>query len=356
MIEKHIVSRDDTIYEAFPDVALAASGRLVSVFAECTHHRDRGYTRIAVTHSDDRGRTWAPKRPLAPALQGDPKVDPWWNCPRVSALADGRLVALCDRIAGRGEGSMGGEQSNWLWLSEDEGETWGAPVETPAYGIVPDQLIELRGGEHRGRWILSAHTRLGTADVALWSQRCWISDDQGKRWGEPIVIAEVPGLQLCEGGVVELPGGELACFMRENSGQALDAYKSISTDGGRSWQGPYRFPLPACHRPVPGMLKSGLALITHRFMQGGKGWVGWWTQNFFAGLTDVESCLARRREDAHTRILPLDFDRHPESDTGYSGWVQFEDGEIYVVNYILDDAPKAQIRGYSLTEADFLVS
>ena len=107
---------------------------------------------------------------------------------------------------------------------------------------------------------------------------------------------------------------------------------------------------------MAGLLHNGLLLITHRFMQGGKGWAGWWTQNFFAALTDVESCLARDRNDAHTRILPLDFDRSPESDTGYSGWVQFDDGEIYIVNYILDDAPKAQIRGYSLQAEDFLLA
>jgi len=35
--------------------------------------------------------------------------------------------------------------------------------------------------------------------------------------------------------------------------------------------------------------------------------------------------------------------------------VQFDDCEIYVVNYILDDAPKAQIRGYSLRAEDFLL-
>ena len=34
---------------------------------------------------------------------------------------------------------------------------------------------------------------------------------------------------------------------------------------------------------------------------------------------------------------------------------QFDDGEIYVVNYIVDDAPKAQIRGYSLTVDDFIL-
>ncbi|MBQ35844.1 MAG: hypothetical protein QGI32_06950 [Candidatus Latescibacteria bacterium] len=53
-MERFTVSRDDDIYEAFPDVALTPSGRLVCVFAECTHHRDRSYTRAMVTTSDDR--------------------------------------------------------------------------------------------------------------------------------------------------------------------------------------------------------------------------------------------------------------------------------------------------------------
>ena len=49
-LERFIVSRDDDIYEAFPDVSLTPSGRLVCVFAECTHHRDRGYTRVMCDH------------------------------------------------------------------------------------------------------------------------------------------------------------------------------------------------------------------------------------------------------------------------------------------------------------------
>lgn len=31
------------------------------------------------------------------------------------------------------------------------------------------------------------------------------------------------------------------------------------------------------------------------------------------------------------------------------------DDRIYIVNYIVDDAPKAQIRGYSVSMADFLL-
>ena len=262
-MEQFIVSRDDEIYEAFPDVALTLSQRLVCVFAECTHHRDRSYTRVMMITSDDRGRTWSAKSPISDALRGDPKVDPWWNCPRVSCLSDGRLIVVCDRIAGRGGGNIGGEQSNWIWISDDGGDSWSGPRATPVVGIVPDQLIELRHADHAGRWLLGAHTRLPPAETPLWSVRTWLSDDAGE-----------------------------------------------------SWQGPFPFPLPGCHRPVAGMVDDDLMLITHRYMQGGKGWVGWRTQNFFGALTDLKSCRARRRQDAHTRILPIDFDRHFESDTG----------------------------------------
>jgi sialidase-1 len=353
MIEKFTVSQDDSIYEAFPDVALAPSGRLVCVFEECTHHSDRSYTRIMQTSSEDRGRTWSPKRPLTEALRGDPATEPYWNCARVSALSDGRLVAVADRPAGTGPGNRK-QQSNWLWFSSDEGDTWDGPHKTPVEGIVPDQLVELRHGSHAGRWVLSAHRVDGTGDAERWLEQCWLSDDQGATWSGPHVIGAKPGLKLCEGSVLELPGGELVCFLRENSFIGLGAFKTISRDGGETWGDPVEFPLPACHRPVAGMLASGVVMITHRFMQGGKGWTGWWTQNTFAALTDVESCLATTRTGAHTRIMPLDFDRSPESDTGYTGWVQFPDGELYVVNYILDDAPKAQIRGYAFSEEDFL--
>jgi sialidase-1 len=167
-------------------------------------------------------------------------------------------------------------------------------------------------------------------------------------------VGRQEGLNLCEVSI--LPVGELlVAFHRENSGQGWDCFKTTSPDQGESWSTAVAFPLPGCHRPVAGLLRDGRILITHRFMQGGQGWVGWWTQNLFAALTDRESVLADTREDAHTRILPIDFDRSPESDTGYSGWVQFDDGEIYIVNYILDDAPKGQIRGYSLRLEDFVL-
>jgi len=342
MVEKFIVSRDDSIYQAFPDVALTPTGKLLCVFLECTHHADRSYTNNMVVASTDRGRTWSPKQPLTPALRGDPKKgDPSYDCPRITTLSDGRLAAIINRA-----------HENLLMFSEDEGETWSEMAPTAVEGGVPDKLIELKVGPDAGRWLLEAHVE----QKGGWAVRNWFSDDQGKTWRGPRLIAQDPDLFLCEGSILECPGGQLVCFMRENSHMGYDCFKCISTDGGETWEGLYRMPVPGCHRPVAGMLRSGKVLITHRYCQGGKGWLGWWTQNFFAALTDVESCLARDRQRAQCRILPLDYDRSPVSDCGYSGWVQFPDGEVYVVNYCVDDAPKGHIRGYSLRESDLILA
>jgi hypothetical protein len=344
VIQKHTISRDDAIYEAWPDVVLTPSGRLVCVFSECTHHGDRSYTRIMLTDSLDRGRTWTPKRPLTEGT----KDHPFYNCARIMALRDGRLVVLIDKLYSGERSAKPEDCRNYLYSSEDDGQTWSEPVLTPAQGIVPDKLLELASG----RWILSCHYK----DEAFGNlvQRCWLSDDQGKTWSEPVIVGKQQGLNLCEVSILPVKD-KLVAFMRENSGQGWDCYKTISEDDGQTWSEPVRFPLPGCHRPVSGHLRSGHVMITHRFMHGGKGWTGTWTQNFFAALTDDESALVPTRNQAWTRILPIDFDRSPHSDLGYSGWVQFDDDEIYIVNYIVDDAPNGQIRGYSLTMEDFLV-
>lgn len=335
MIQKFKISRDDNWYEAWPDVVLTRGGKLICVFTQTTHHGDRSASRLVLIESMDRGRTWTNKRALTETTSGRP----YWNCARISRLSGGRLAIVADRISGAKETNA----RNYLWFADEEGTEWSGPLETPLGGIVPDKLCELPNG----RWLLSAHDRNGQ----------WLrySDNEGKDWSEPVLVASQEGLKLCEVSILPLQDGTLVAFLRENSGEGWDCYKTISRDSGESWSELYRTPLPGCHRPVAGLLQSGTVLITYRFMQGGKGWLGKWTQNFFAAITDQESAAAENRKDQWTRIMPVDYDRSPVSDLGYSGWVQFEDGEIYVVNYIVDDAPKGQIRGYSFRENDFLL-
>lgn len=346
MIQKFTVSNDPAIYEAWPDVALTDSGKLVCVFSECTHHGNRDYTRIMLADSDDRGRSWTPKRPLTEGTRGLPY---YYNCARISKLRDGRLAVIVDRIPFEGGENRASAAENLLFFSQDDGTSWSEPVVTPLKGIVPDKLLELESG----RWIIAAHH---PQDGRLTQFLRW-SDDRGKHWSEPVTVAKDPALNLCEVSILPVGNDTLVAFHRENSGLGYDCKKTVSHDNGESWGPLIDFPLPGCHRPVAGFLHDGRIFITYRFLQGGKGWLGAWTQNFFGALSDRDSVLAERRGDSVVRIMPIDYDRSPKSDLGYSGWVQFPDGELYVVNYIVDDAiDKAQIRGYAFRPDEFMLS
>ncbi len=343
-MKKYTISNDPEIYEAWPDVALTPSRKLVCVFSECTHHCNRDYTRIMLCESYDHGRTWSPKHPLTEGTKGLPY---YYNCARITQLKDGRLAVIVDKLPREGENKTP-VAVNQLYFSSDEGESWSGPVETPLRGIVPDKLLELENG----RWIIAAHHHVDGELV----QFMRYSDDRGKSWSRQITVGQKKGMNLCEVSILPVGNNTLIAFMRENSALGLDCMKTISHDNGENWSDVINFPLPGCHRPVTGFLQDGRIMITYRFLQGGKGWMGGWTQNFFAAITDRESVVATERKGSWTRIMPVDYDRSPKADLGYSGWVQFADGEIYVVNYIVDDAiDKAQIRGYSFMPEEFIL-
>lgn len=348
MLNKYIVSRDDRVYEAFPALEMTVNEHLICVFLECVTHGDRSRTRIVYMKSTDRGRTWGEKRCLTESFSDSAEFD---DCPSIKRLRDGRLVIIVNKSPRYEPVGSGAHHNspNLIYIGDSEGEHWSEPIVTPIKGIVPDTLVELENG----RWLVTVHRK--NLEHGFLEQLLWYSDDEGQSWSGPITVASQEGLQLCEGSILPLPDGTLVTYLRENSDLGYGAYKAISRDQGMTWEGPFEAPIPACHRPVARMLQSGRVLITYRLAQAGKGWLGNWTQNVFACMTDVESALAGKRNDQWSRLFPFDFDRSPVSDLGYTGWVQFSDGEIYIVNYIVDDAPNAHIRGYSLREEDLIL-
>ena len=52
-------------------------------------------------------------------------------------------------------------------------------------------------------------------------------------------------------------------------------------------------------------------------------------------------------------ILPLDHDHNVRSDGGYTGFVETEDNQIYIVNYITKDALRPYIVWYIIEEKEF---
>ena len=344
-IEKYTVSRDPVRYAGWPDVTLGADGKLVCAFSECTHHCVRSNTQIMLIDSADGGRTWENKRALTEETKG---LAYYYNCPRINTLPGGELAVIVDKIpSASGEGSLG-DCVNVLYRSKDNGKSWSAPEELPLRGIVPDKYRLLNGS----RIAIAAHQYL-QGHLAEYLR---YSDDNGKSWSEPVLVAFESRLNLCEVCLIPLGEGKVAALLRENSGVGYDCYKSVSCDNGETWGPLVEFPLPACHRPVAQVLRDGRILVTFRLCQGGNCGMGSGAQNFFGALTDRESLLSIRRNDASVRLFPIDYDRSPRPDTGYSGHVQLPDGKVCIVNYIVDDALNvAQIRGYRLDPKELIL-
>ncbi len=342
MIEKFTISRDDSIYECFPDVCMTDTGRLVITYRESDGHSCQEYSHLLCRTSDDQGQTWSDKLYLVKS-EAEGGVLFKWNCPRVSQLADGRVIILCDGYpVPPGEGGSQYDSKIFLWTSEDDGATFTGPVETPVCGIVPDKAIQLASG----RVLLASHVR--DDDLGVYRQMVHISDDGAATWRGPITVCATHHYQSCEGGIVQLPGGELVCYMRDNSRTGIPGPKCISWDEGEDWLGPFDTMMDGLHRPAVGMTDDGEVMVLYRFMPGGP-----FAKNFFAYKETVDSALAPMRANQTGIIAPLDHDRNAQSDSSYSGWVHLPDGRFFAVNYIKDDAPMAQIRGYYFTADEF---
>ncbi len=324
-MQKFVVSRDESVYEAWPDLVQTESGKLICVFTECEHHLDRTNSRIVMRESVDRGRTWSEKKHFT---EKGTKTE-YFNCARISRISDGSLVVICDKILGHEEVAS----ELYIWKGDKEGINWSEPEKLPFYGIVPDKYLQLKNG----RIIVSA--QFLSAVTKKNEQFLWFSDDNGKTWSDRVVVAADPRYHLCEVSILECGDNTLIAYLRENSHQGYDMMKVISYDNGETWSDIYNTPMDCGHRPVSGFLKDGRVMVTYRFIPCG-------TQNLFAAFQTKEAALSPNRQEK-VRIMPIDYDRNPSPDLGYTGWTQFEDGEIYIVNYIKDDSDKAQIRGYS---------
>ncbi|MBE6591758.1 MAG: exo-alpha-sialidase [Ruminococcaceae bacterium] len=333
-LQKFSVCKDEEMYLAWPDLHLTQDQRLICVFTECNHHLDRDRSRICISESPDRGRTWTERRYLTEAGT----KENYFNNARISDLRDGRLAIICDKVS-KDENSSA---ITYLWFSNDMGRTWSEPTVLPFCGIVPDKLKRLKNG----RIIISNH--FYDPEVNKLCQHLWYSDDNMATWSDRITVARDKRYNLCEGSIIEVDDGVLVCFLRENSGLGISILKVVSYDNGKTWSDIYHTPMDSGHRPVSGYLSNGRVMVSYRYIPRG-------TQNVFCAILNKNHLTETERTKQSVIVFPLDHDRNPHPDLGYTGWVQFEDGEIYLVNYIKDDWDKGTIRGYSFYYEDIVL-
>ena len=258
---RHVtIARNDGLYEAFPDVCLLPSGKLLCLYRESDVHV-ASTSRTVLTESDDRGHTWTNFRTFdLPRTFAEHRSV--WNAPRIGLLPDGRLVANFDAFLFPDEAdSWNWPQSRtcnqtFLWFSEDQGRTWSDPQLTEVQGICPDQ-VRVLGDDH---WLM-ASSQWSIRFPGAFRVHAAHSFDGGRTWPLSALVAEQDGLQHDEPAVVRLPDRRLLCVMRENVHTTRPSHYVLSEDEGRTWSTPRPTPFYA-DRPAAGLLHSGRLLVT----------------------------------------------------------------------------------------------
>ena len=365
-MQRITVSRNDDLYEAFADIAKAADGTLVCTYRESMCHSQRPFSHIIVRRSGDAGKTWGPRQVVCERTReqtfgGGGRL----NCSRIAACADGTLLLMVDELrTDTMEGYLEPAPAmNLLFRSDDAGLTWEGPEETGiTEGIVPS-IKELSNGD----LLIGVTEQFHGDDPGRGfseSQTVYRSSDQGKSWDGPVTVPNPSALtvngekwRLNEGDFAEMDDGRIVLYMRED-GERLSAWKSLSEDGGRTWSEAQRSQMPHClGRPSVGRLRSGEIAVTYRLGCGKSTSLALYVETAAEAVRGLGGAGARDMEDysstAEARFAVLDNDRSAWADSCYSGWVQLPDGDLYVVNYTNDDAPRAFIRGYLVSREDW---
>ena len=365
-MQKITVSRNDDIYEAFADIARAADGTLVCTYRESMCHSQRPFSRVVVRRSGDRGLTWGPRQVICECTREETAAGKGrYNCSRIAACADGTLLLVVDELNVQAweEYLEPAPCRNLLFRSGDGGLTWDGPEDTGiTEGIVPS-IKELAGGD-----LLIGVTEQFEGDDPgrgfSEAQTVYRSADRGATWEGPARVPNPPGptvsgekWRLNEGDFAEMDDGRVVLYMRED-GERLSAWKSLSEDGGRTWSEPLRSQMPYCHgRPSVGRLRSGEVAVTYRMSVGRSTCLALYVETAAEAVRGLAGAGSRDMEDysstEEARFAVLDNDRSAWADSGYSGWVQLDSGDLYVVNYVNDDAPRAFVRGYLVGRADW---
>ena len=249
-----------------PDIIDLSSGRLMLIYSDTDAHWSQKNQILTILASDDGGQTWFKHREIdeADLTKGDERL----VTPRLSRLNDGRLVAICDHDD---DTHFHEDQppGNWLYWSEDDGDTWTRQTENGILGFEPDRIIDLPDGT------LGVATHVMRGDTQEFADVLWVSEDGGQTWHQRSTIAHNGYHRFCEGAIAILDGGKrLACVMRENHSGGIPCLVAFSDDCGHTWSEPQLLPF-ALHRPYVKQLPDGRCFVTGRHVDGGLGCYGW---------------------------------------------------------------------------------
>jgi len=255
-VEPVTIFRNPERYTTFPDVKRLPNGDLLCVFRDATfpekvRHIEKD-ARVVGAVSKDGGMTWSAPDVIHEGTRCH-------NDPSVCVLRDGRLLLSWFTWVGRSEEYVETHKPPFA-RRVDRGE-WGAFAE-PGGGFLLWGITEPLAWEEEATHVIGdsnllvatsasvLETGTGALLMPVYMRRpdnppdrshVLRSEDGGKTWGEPVLIAEDRDgkISMQEPAIAENREGVIVCLMRTANAED-HLYTVRSKDDGKTWTVPER--------------------------------------------------------------------------------------------------------------------
>lgn len=243
-----LYANGDAGYACFriPAVVRAVNGDLLA-FAEgrVKDCGDDGDIDLVLRRSPDDGRTWSDIQIISRG-NGETHGNP-------NPIVDQKTgrVALVSVHNGAADCSDGCQRMPYSQTSDDNGVTWSAAEKlTDAtkpqwdfwYAAGPMHGIQLTRGDHAGRMIVAASFEyFEESGQHVYGTHLLYSDDAGLSWHIGAETSRNDGTVIAqETTAVELKNGDIYALARERGTDLGSRASAISSDGGNTWNTPFR--------------------------------------------------------------------------------------------------------------------
>jgi len=313
-----VVDRQPGQYLGHPTTLLLEDGKTIL----CVYPKGHGAGGIIYKRSPDGGRTWSDRLPT-PASWATSLETPTLHRV-IDAEGSKRVLLWSGRYPAR------------TALSEDDGQTWSELNPVGPWGgiVVMSSVIPLRSGAGQylalfhddGRYI-SQEPR--TQQPTVFTLYKTLSRDGGLSWEQPVAVFQSAEVHLCEPGAIRSPDGrQLAGLLRENA-RRRNSHIIFSDDEGQTWSAPRELPDTLNgDRHTGQYAPDGRLLISFRDRppDGKKSptegdWVAW--------VGTYEDLVANRPGQYRLRLM----DNHHAWDCAYPGVEILPDGTFVLTTY-----------------------
>ncbi len=234
--------------------------------------------------------------------------------------------------------------------SEDDGRTWTPLTPIGDFGgiVAMGSLVRLTNGDYMALFHDDGRYFTAGGKKSVFTVYKTISTDGGRTWGAPQVVVSRPDVDLCEPGALRSPDGkEIAVLLRENR-RVKHSFVITSTDEGATWSAPREVSLSLTgDRHVAKYGPDGRAVVVFRDMapeSPTKGdWLGW--------VGTYDDIVHGRDGQYRVRFM----DNADSWDSTYAGLELLPDGAFVSTTYghwVKDEEPYIVSVRFSLTELD----